>query len=70
VKSFTGTDIQGMASFLKDVLCGQAPKPINIEACSWTTISKDLDAVLRKAASLEFKGFLPTGVAQRIGNGR
>jgi glycosyltransferase involved in cell wall biosynthesis len=53
VKSFTGTDIQGMASFLKDVVCGQAPKPENIEACSWTTISKNLDAVLRKAISVE-----------------
>ena len=51
VKSFTGTDIQGMASFLKDVVCGQAPKPENIEVCSWTTLSKNLDAVLRKAIS-------------------
>jgi glycosyltransferase involved in cell wall biosynthesis len=52
VKSFTGTDIQGMASFLKAVVCGQAPKPENIEVCSWTTISKNLDAVLRKSISV------------------
>jgi glycosyltransferase involved in cell wall biosynthesis len=47
VKGFTGTDIQGMASFLKDVVCGRAPQPQDIEACSWTTIAKNLDAVLR-----------------------
>jgi glycosyltransferase involved in cell wall biosynthesis len=71
VRSFTGTEIQGMASFVKDVVCGQAPKPKNTEACSWTTISKKLDAVLRRAASLESEGPLPTGViSQRIGNGR
>ena len=52
VKSFTGTEIQGMASFLKDVVCGRAPKPKNIEVCSWTTISRTLDAVLRKAMSV------------------
>jgi len=49
VKSFTGTDIQGMVSFLKDVMCGRAPKPKNTEVCAWTTISKNLDAVLRSA---------------------
>ena len=49
VKSFTGTEIQGMASFLKDVVCGRALKPENTEVCSWTTISKNLDAVLRRA---------------------
>jgi glycosyltransferase involved in cell wall biosynthesis len=53
VKSFTGTDIQGMASFLKDVVGGQTPKPKDLEACSWTTISKNLDAVVRKAISVE-----------------
>jgi glycosyltransferase involved in cell wall biosynthesis len=47
VKSFTGADIQGMVSFLKDVVCGRAPQPKNLEACSWTTISKSLDALLR-----------------------
>lgn len=47
VKSFTGTDIQGMASFLKDVVCGRAPNPKNSEVCAWTTISKNLDALLR-----------------------
>ena len=52
VKGFTGTDIQGMVSFLKDVVCGRAPKPKNIEVCAWTTISKNLDAVLRQAISV------------------
>ena len=47
VKNFTGPETQGMVSFLKDVVCGQAPQPTNIESCSWTTISKNLDAFLR-----------------------
>ena len=47
VKSFTGTEIQGMVSFVKDVVCGRAPRPKNIAICSWATISKNLDAILR-----------------------
>lgn len=47
VRSFTGTEIQGMVSFLKDVVCGQVPQANNIEICSWATISKNLDALLR-----------------------
>lgn len=47
VKSFTGTEIQGMVSFVKDVVCGRAPRPKAIEICSWATISKSLDAILR-----------------------
>jgi glycosyltransferase involved in cell wall biosynthesis len=47
VKSFAGTEIQGMVSFLKDVVRGQAPQPQNIESCSWAVISKNLDALLR-----------------------
>jgi len=52
VKSFTGTDIQGMASFLKDVIAGQAPHRNYVEAVSWTSIAKSLDAVLRNAISV------------------
>jgi glycosyltransferase involved in cell wall biosynthesis len=48
VRSFVGTDIQGMASFLKDVVLGQVPNPKNVEVFSWTNIAKQLDAVLRK----------------------
>jgi glycosyltransferase involved in cell wall biosynthesis len=48
VKSFTGTEIQGMVSFLKDVVGGQVLEPKNREICSWTTISKNLDATLRR----------------------
>lgn len=47
VKSFTGSDTQGMGSFLKDVVCGWASQPKNIESYSWTTLSKNLDAILR-----------------------
>ncbi len=48
-KSFTGSDTQGMASFLKDVVRGRALQPKDIENCSWATLSKKLDAILRSA---------------------
>lgn len=48
VRSFTGTEIQGMVSFLKDVVSGRAPQPKDIAICSWATISKNLDALLRR----------------------
>jgi glycosyltransferase involved in cell wall biosynthesis len=51
-KSFTGPDTQGMVSFLKDVVCGRAPQPKNIESCSWTTLSQKLDAILRNVSHL------------------
>ena len=47
VKSFTGTEIQGMVLFLKDLMGGRAPEPKNIEICSWEAISKNLDILLR-----------------------
>ncbi|THJ18024.1 MAG: glycosyltransferase family 4 protein [Nitrospira sp. CG24B] len=47
VKSFKGSEIQEMASFLEDVVRGQAPQPRNIENCSWAIISQNLDALLR-----------------------
>jgi glycosyltransferase involved in cell wall biosynthesis len=51
VKSFVGTDIQGMASFLKNVVSGQVPEPKNVEVFSWANIVSQLDAVLRNAIS-------------------
>jgi glycosyltransferase involved in cell wall biosynthesis len=47
VKNYTGAETHGMVSFLKDVVFRQAPRPKKIEFCSWTTISKNLDAILR-----------------------
>ncbi|MDR4464475.1 MAG: glycosyltransferase [Nitrospira sp.] len=47
VRSFAGTEIQGMVSFLKDVVRGWVPQAKNIEICSWTSISKNLDSLLR-----------------------
>jgi glycosyltransferase involved in cell wall biosynthesis len=49
VKSFRGSEIQGMASFLEDVLQGHVSQPRSIESCSWAVISKKLDALLRDA---------------------
>lgn len=51
VKNFTGADAVGMVSFLKDVICGQAPQAKNIEICSWATISRNLDVILREAVA-------------------
>lgn len=51
VKSFMGTDIQGMVSFLEEVIRGRSPQPKNIEICSWATISKKLDKLLREHTS-------------------
>lgn len=47
VKSFLGTDIQGMASFLAEVIGGQVPASKHAEMFSWANIAKQLDAVLR-----------------------
>ncbi len=52
VKSFTGAETRGMASFLNGVVCGEIPQRKNVEICSWTTISKKLDAVLRECLTL------------------
>jgi glycosyltransferase involved in cell wall biosynthesis len=49
VRSFTGMDSQGMASFLKDVVTGRVLPPGDTHNCSWTTISKKLDAILRNS---------------------
>lgn len=49
VKSFTGADVQGMVSFLTDIVRRNIPQPRNIELCSWTTISNSLDTVLRRS---------------------
>lgn len=51
VKNFTGADIQGMASFLEDVVQGQVSQPKNLELFSWVSISKAFDVVLRQAIS-------------------
>ncbi len=52
VKSFRGGEIQEMAAFLADVVCGKVPQPRNNESCSWTTISKNLDSLLRECMTL------------------
>jgi glycosyltransferase involved in cell wall biosynthesis len=51
VRSFTGAEIQGMVSFLKDVVGGQVPQAKDIEICSWTAISKKLDSNLRSVVA-------------------
>ena len=53
VKSFVGTDIHGMTSFLKRMWFGERFLiRKNAEVFSWTNIVKQLDAVLREAISV------------------
>lgn len=49
VKSFTGTEVQGMVPFLTDIVRRNTPQPQNIELCSWTALSRSLDTLLRKS---------------------
>jgi glycosyltransferase involved in cell wall biosynthesis len=46
---FTGTDIDGMASFLIDVMRGQAPEPKKPQVYAWENIIGEFDTVLRGA---------------------
>jgi glycosyltransferase involved in cell wall biosynthesis len=48
VKSFRGSEVQGMATFLEDVVQGLASQPMHSESCSWAVISKKLDNLLRE----------------------
>ncbi len=61
VRSFTGTDIRGMASFLSEVVSGKVPEPKNVEMFSWINIAKQLDAVLREIISAN--RLMPSGIA-------
>jgi glycosyltransferase involved in cell wall biosynthesis len=52
-QSFTGGDIDGIASFLKNMMLGEyVPKPKNLELYSWTNIAKRLSSVLLEAAGM------------------
>ncbi len=51
VQSFTGDEVEGMASFLKDMMLGRVLQPKDVDAYSWTNIARKLDTVLRKAVS-------------------
>ena len=46
-RSFTANDIDGMASFLTDVMCGLTLEPKNLQSYVWKNIAKRLDDVLR-----------------------
>jgi glycosyltransferase involved in cell wall biosynthesis len=49
-RSFTGNDIDGIASFLQEALSGWALESKNLEAYAWPHLAKRLDTVLREAA--------------------
>jgi len=46
---FTGSDIEGMVSFLRDAMRGRAPQPKNPAAYAWPNIARKLNAILREA---------------------
>jgi len=50
VRSFTGSDTHGMASFLAAAVYGRVPEPKHLDAYAWPHLAKKLDAVLRRAA--------------------
>lgn len=50
VRTFTASDIDGMASFLAQSISGHVLKPRHLEDYAWPNIAKKLDTVLRRAA--------------------
>jgi glycosyltransferase involved in cell wall biosynthesis len=48
-QSFTGSDTEGMAAFLRNAMLGRNPKPNNVETYAWPNIAKRFDAILRRA---------------------
>lgn len=51
LQSFTGTQTEGIASFLREVVSGKVPQSKNTELFSWTTISQNLDTLLREVVA-------------------
>lgn len=49
-RCYSGTDIDGIATFIKESMDHPALPPTNVEAYSWPNIAKKLDGVLREAA--------------------
>jgi len=48
-RSFTARDIDGMASFLTDLMNGRITKPNVSQVYAWTNIAKKMDCILRLA---------------------
>jgi glycosyltransferase involved in cell wall biosynthesis len=49
-RCFSGSDTDGMVSFLLDAMRGRVYEPRNFEAYTWPNIAKRLDTVLRRAS--------------------
>lgn len=47
-RSFTANDIEGMTSFLSDIIHGWSPEPKDCTAYDWTNIVKKMDSILRR----------------------
>ena len=54
--SFSGSDIEGMASFLSDAIRGQVPEPKDPQAYAWPNLAKAFDSLLRDVAALQRQG--------------
>ncbi len=52
---FAGSDIDQIASFLGDTMCGRGPQPRNPAACAWPNIVSKLDAILGEVAERKNK---------------
>lgn len=51
IRCFAGSDISGVASFLRDAIQGLAPEVKRCQEYAWSNIAKRLDSVLRTAIS-------------------
>jgi hypothetical protein len=49
VRSFTATDVDGIASFLRDMIGGHSLEPKDPAAYAWENLVSGLDRVLHKA---------------------
>ncbi len=48
-RRFTGSDVEGMASFIADAICGRLPRPKKPDMYAWTNLASAMDSVLRCA---------------------
>lgn len=54
-RRFTASDTEGMAAFLRGLMCGAVPRAKNPEAHSWPELARKLDGVLRPLVSISLR---------------
>jgi glycosyltransferase involved in cell wall biosynthesis len=60
-RRFKGSDIYGIASFIKNTMDGQAPQPNDRAVYTWPNIASQLDRVLREAMNSRDRRFHSAG---------